>query len=104
MAVRRISLFLAPFALLAVSFETTARADGERATAAEARQYESRESDAPGLQEFSGGVGGLLAAIVAFFSDAVEAIAEFLGISDDPEAPPAADQGRAAPAPLPGSA
>ncbi len=85
--------FLAAFALL--SLGGPAWADGERGTPAEASVYASREADAPALQEFSGGLlGGLLVAIVAFFSDAVQAIVDLFS-GNDAEAAPPGEQGRA---------
>ena len=97
-------MFKTAFPLLAllaiVAFNAPAWADGERATTSEAAAYASREVDAPTLQEFSGGIGGLLHAIVAFFSNAIQAIVELFSC-DEPEAAPPDEEGRAPAADLP---
>jgi len=79
---------------------TPAWADGQRGTACEAAAYASRETDAPTLQEFSGGIGALLQAIVAFLSNAIQAIVDLFS-DDECEAVPPGDQGRAPAAGLP---
>jgi hypothetical protein len=81
-------------ALIAVG--GSAWADGEHGSKAETEAYAARDAEASSLEEFSGGLlGGLLAAIVAFFSDAVQAIVDLF--SADPDAPPTNDQGRCSP-------
>ena len=90
--------------LTIVAFSGPAWADGERGSRAEADAYATRENEAPALQEFSGGLlGGLLAAIVAFLSNAVQAIVD-LFTEDDPEAAWPNDQGRGRPDGLPAPA
>jgi hypothetical protein len=92
--------FLAALTLL--SLAGSAWADGEHGTQVEATVYASREADAPALQEFSGGLlGGVLAAIVAFVSDAVEAIVGLFCGDDEPETWPPNEQSRSCPDGLP---
>jgi len=80
--------------LTVVAFFGPAWADGERGSRAEADAYATREAEAPALQEFSGGfLGGLLAAVVSFLSNAVQALVD-LFTADEPEAAPSNDQGR----------
>jgi hypothetical protein len=102
-------VFKTAFPLLAllaiVASAAPAWADGERGTRAEADVYAARESDAPTLQEFSGGLlGGVLAAIVAFVSDAFQAIIDLFCGDDECETWPPGDQGRAPDAVLPAPA
>jgi hypothetical protein len=98
------SLKLAFLLLAVVSLGGPAWADGERGTRAEADVYAARETDSPTLQEFSGGLlGGVLAAIVAFVSDAVQAIVDLFR-TEESEAAPSNDQGRACPDGLPAPA
>jgi hypothetical protein len=80
-------------------------AGGERGTRAEADAYAVRETESPALQEWSGGIGALLQAIVAFFSNAVQAIIDLFS-GDDPDVftPPPRDQGRSLPAAVPSPA
>jgi len=102
MKARKAFPFLLAVALIGAALCGPARADGERGTRAEAAQYAAREADAPALQEFVGGVGGIVAAIVAFFSDALQAIVDLFS-SDDPEAGVGSpgEQGRVPPTGLP---
>ena len=94
--------FAIAVALLGVALCGSARADGERGTRAEAAQYAAREADAPGLQEFVGGVGGIVAAIVAFFSDALQAIVDLFSSEDaEPGLGSPGEQGRVSPTGLP---
>jgi hypothetical protein len=95
--------FLAALALF--SLDSAGWADGERGTPAEAASYEAREADDSSLEEFSGGFGGLLHAIVAFFSNAIQAIVDLIGGgNDDVFTPPPAEQGRGRPEGLPAPA
>jgi hypothetical protein len=75
------SLLLLAGALLVLTLTAPpASADGDRGTAAEAAGYARREAETPALETFEGGfLGGVVAAIVAVFSGAVEAIIDLFG-------------------------
>ena len=97
------SLLLLAGALLVLALTAPpASADGDRGTAAEAAGYARREAEAPALETFEGGfLGGLVAAIVAVFSGAVEAIIDLFDGDETSPAVPPDRQGRALPDPFP---
>ena len=97
------SLLLLAAALLAFALTAPpASADGDRGTAAEAAGYARREAEAPALETFEGGfLGGLVAAIVAVFSGAVEAIIDLFSVDEPTPTEPPDRQGRALPDPFP---